>query len=41
VTVLESKVGVVVDARGRPLSLPVDETARAETLHNWLWELGG
>ena len=41
VTVLESKVGVVVDARGRPLNLPVDETARAEMLHNWLWELGG
>lgn len=41
VTVLDSKVGVVVDARGRPLNLPVDETARAETLHNWLWELGG
>jgi hypothetical protein len=41
VTVLGSKVGVVVDARGRPLNLPVDEIARAETLHNWLWELGG
>ncbi len=41
VTVLDSKVGVVVDARGRPLMLPVDEIARAETLHNWLWELGG
>ena len=41
VTVLDSKVGVVVDARGRPLNLPVDEVARAEMLHNWLWELGG
>jgi len=41
VTVLDSKVGVVVDARGRPLNLPVDEIARAEKLHNWLWELGG
>jgi len=41
VTVLESKVGVVVDARGRPLNLPVDEKARAKTLYNWLWELGG
>ncbi len=41
VTVLDSKVGVVVDARGRPLNLPVEEIARAETLHNWLWELGG
>lgn len=41
VTVLNSKVGVVVDARGRPLSLPADEILRAEMLHNWLWELGG
>ena len=41
VTVLDSKVGVVVDARGRPLSLPANEIARAEALHNWLWELGG
>ena len=41
VTVLDSKVGVVVDARGRPLNLPVDEITRAEALHNWLWELGG
>ena len=41
VTVLSSKVGVVVDARGRPLNLPLEEIARVETLHNWLWELGG
>ncbi len=41
VGVMESKVGVVVDARGRPLKLPSDEIARAEALHNWLWELGG
>jgi len=39
--VMASKVGVVIDARGRPLSLPADEAARAETLRNWLWELGG
>jgi hypothetical protein len=41
VGVTDSKVGVVIDARGRPLSLPVDENARAEALRNWLWELGG
>jgi len=41
VGVMNSKVGVVVDARGRPLKLPVDEIARAEALRNWLWELGG
>jgi len=38
---MDSKVGVVIDARGRPLNLPVDENARAEALRNWLWELGG
>ena len=41
VGVMDSKVGVVIDARGRPLNLPVDENARAEALRNWLWELGG
>ena len=41
VGVMDSKVGVVIDARGRPLNLPLDETARTEALHNWLWELGG
>ncbi len=41
VGVMNSKVGVVIDARGRPLKLPVDEIARAEALRNWLWELGG
>lgn len=41
VGVMDSKVGVVVDARGRPLKLPVDDIARAEALRNWLWELGG
>ena len=41
ITVLDSKVGVVVDARGRPLILPANETERAKILHNWLWELGG
>lgn len=41
VGVMDSEVGVVIDARGRPLNLPVDENARAEALRNWLWELGG
>jgi len=41
VGVMDSKVGVVVDARGRPLNLPMNEIARAEALRNWLWELGG
>lgn len=41
VSATESKVGVVIDARGRPIWLPTDEIARAESLHNWLWEVGG
>ena len=41
VGVMDSKVGVVIDARGRPPHLPVDEIARAEAQRNWLWELGG
>ncbi|MEN6579291.1 MAG: glutamate mutase L [Anaerolineaceae bacterium] len=41
VGVMDSKVGVVIDARGRPLNLPVDEIERADALRNWLWELGG
>ncbi len=41
VNATDSKVGVVIDARGRPLSLPAGEIERAESLHNWLWEVGG
>ncbi|MFZ3070827.1 MAG: glutamate mutase L, partial [Anaerolineaceae bacterium] len=41
VTVAGSDVGVVIDARGRPLELPDDKTLRSEVIYNWLWELGG
>lgn len=34
-------IGVVIDARGRPLRLPEDAGRRRETLHKWLWTLGG
>ena len=41
VTVPSSKVGVVIDGRGRPLELPQDAEKRSQTIYNWLWELGG
>ena len=41
VTVPESEVGTVIDARGRPLDLPDDMNKRSEAFYNWLWELGG
>lgn len=41
VTVADSDVGVIIDARGRPLELPEDKNLRSEVIYNWLWELGG
>ena len=34
-------LGVVIDARGRPLTLPGDAGKRRELLKKWLWTLGG
>ncbi|HQE93869.1 MAG TPA: glutamate mutase L [Anaerolineae bacterium] len=34
-------VGLVVDARGRPLVLPDDPDHRRRTLHGWIWDVGG
>lgn len=36
-----SKLGIIVDARGRPPFLPTDPAARKEIRRDWLWELGG
>jgi hypothetical protein len=33
-------VGVVIDARGRPLRLPVDPARRIEMMQKWMWDLG-
>jgi uncharacterized protein (TIGR01319 family) len=33
-------LGIIVDARGRPLSLPTDENKRRTTVQEWMWELG-
>lgn len=34
-------VGLVVDARGRPLILPEDSDRRRRALHGWIWDVGG
>jgi len=34
-------VGLVVDARGRPLELPEDPDRRRRMLHGWIWDVGG
>ncbi|MBN2385750.1 MAG: glutamate mutase L [Anaerolineales bacterium] len=34
-------LGVVIDARGRPLRFPADQVRRREIIKKWLWTLGG
>lgn len=41
VTVDGGALGVVIDARGRPLQLPSDAVRRRELFKKWLWTLGG
>jgi hypothetical protein len=33
-------VGLVVDARGRPMRLPVEAVRRVELIQKWMWDLG-
>ena len=33
-------VGLMIDARGRPLQLPKDPTHRRELNQKWLWDIG-
>ena len=40
IKVPQSVLGLVLDARGRPLTLPESGKARAESWRDWLWELG-
>lgn len=35
-----SRLGIIIDARGRPIRLPADARARREAQLDWLWELG-
>jgi hypothetical protein len=39
--VVGSVLGIVIDARGRPLRLPASPEQRYETMRKWLWTLGG
>ncbi len=41
VKVTGSAIGVIIDARGRPLQLPNDTQRRHELIKKWLWTLGG
>ncbi|MDW8226323.1 MAG: glutamate mutase L [Anaerolineales bacterium] len=34
-------LGVVIDARGRPLRFPADQVRRREIIKKWLWTVGG
>ncbi len=34
-------LGIVVDARGRPLHLPEDPDARRRAVNGWIWDVGG
>ncbi|GAB4270233.1 MAG: glutamate mutase L [Candidatus Promineifilaceae bacterium] len=34
-------VGIVVDARGRPLRYPANPEKRQEIIRQWLWDMGG
>jgi hypothetical protein len=39
--VMGGALGVIIDARGRPLALPDDLNRRKELYRKWLWTLGG
>ena len=41
VSINGSALGVVIDARGRPIRLPIAAEKRSEMIKGWLWELGG
>jgi hypothetical protein len=40
-TVHGGSVGLVIDARGRPLALPADAAARRNLVRQWFWDIGG
>lgn len=41
VRVVGGALGVIIDARGRPLRLPKDDARRRDILKKWIWTLGG
>jgi hypothetical protein len=40
-TIHGGALGLVIDARGRPLQLPADDTARRTLIRQWLFDVGG
>jgi hypothetical protein len=40
-TVTGGALGVVIDARGRPLNLPTDPVRRRELMKRWSYTVGG
>jgi len=40
-TAQSGTVGLIVDARGRPLDLPDDDDERQELIRKWIWDVGG
>lgn len=41
VKIVGGALGVVIDARGRPIALPTDEAKRRELVKKWTWTVGG
>lgn len=41
VTIHVGAVGLVIDARGRPLALPTDGEERLKLVQSWVWGMGG
>ncbi len=41
IAVTGTALGVVIDARGRPLRFPGDGARRREIIKKWVWTLGG
>lgn len=41
ITIRGGSVGLVIDARGRPLILPAEDGERQTALRQWLWDIGG
>jgi hypothetical protein len=34
-------LGVIIDARGRPLAMPKTAEARQKLMNQWFWKMGG
>lgn len=40
-TAQSGSVGLIVDARGRPLAIPEDDEERRDLIRKWIWDVGG